>query len=122
MRRKVTSRTSIHFFQERLDFRFFAFGFFAFGAGIFAKRPLGRTERNSCSGRAQIFANAQNARRFWPVSEIPITEKLLLNAGGLQAMKPARELLKSGRVSEAKYEAPLLRQLRINFLWIWIAG
>jgi superfamily II DNA or RNA helicase len=43
------------------------------------------------------------------VSDIPITEKLLLNAGGWQAMKPARELLKSGRVSEAKYEPPLLR-------------
>jgi superfamily II DNA or RNA helicase len=42
------------------------------------------------------------------VSDIPITEKLLLNAGGWQAMKPARELLKSGRVSEAKYEPPLL--------------
>ena len=37
-----------------------------------------------------------------------MTEKLLLNAGGWQAMKPARELLKSGRVSEAKYEPPLL--------------
>jgi hypothetical protein len=42
------------------------------------------------------------------VSAIPITEKLLLNAGGWQAMKPARELLKSGRVSEPKYEPPLL--------------
>ena len=42
------------------------------------------------------------------MSDIPITEKLLLNAGGWQAMKPARELLKSGRVSEAKYEPPLL--------------
>jgi superfamily II DNA or RNA helicase len=42
------------------------------------------------------------------VSAILITEKLLLNAGGWQAMKPARELLKSGRVSEAKYEPPLL--------------
>jgi superfamily II DNA or RNA helicase len=42
------------------------------------------------------------------VSDIPITEKLLLNAGGWQAMKPARELLKSGRVSEPKYEPPLL--------------
>ena len=42
------------------------------------------------------------------MSAIPITEKLLLNAGGWQAMKPARELLKSGRVSEAKYEPPLL--------------
>jgi hypothetical protein len=30
------------------------------------------------------------------VSAIPITEKLLLNAGGWQAMKPARELLKVG--------------------------
>src|SRR6476661_2828678 len=57
---------------------------------------------------ARIFAKAQNARRCSPVSNIPITEKLLLNAGGWQAMKPARELLKSGRVSEAKYEAPLL--------------
>jgi hypothetical protein len=28
--------------------------------------------------------------------------------GGWQAMKPARELLKSGRVSEAKYQPPLL--------------
>ncbi|HEV8423187.1 MAG TPA: DEAD/DEAH box helicase, partial [Chthoniobacterales bacterium] len=42
------------------------------------------------------------------MSDIPITEKLLLNAGGWQAMKPARELLKSGRVSEAKYDPPLL--------------
>jgi hypothetical protein len=42
------------------------------------------------------------------VSAIPITEKLLLNAGGWQAMKPARELLKGGRVSQAKYEPPLL--------------
>ena len=42
------------------------------------------------------------------MSSIPITEKLLLNAGGWQAMKPARDLLKSGRVSEAKYEPPML--------------
>jgi hypothetical protein len=42
------------------------------------------------------------------VSAIPITEKLLLNVGGWQAMKPARELLKGGRISEAKYEPPLL--------------
>jgi superfamily II DNA or RNA helicase len=54
------------------------------------------------------FAKASNGRRCSPVSAIPITEKLLLNAGGWQAMKPARELLKSGRVSEAKYEPPLL--------------
>src|SRR6476620_1181384 len=54
------------------------------------------------------FANAQNARRCSPVSAIPITEKLLFSAGGWQAMKPARELLKSGRVTEAKYEPPLL--------------
>jgi superfamily II DNA or RNA helicase len=47
-------------------------------------------------------------RRCTFVSSIPITEKLLLNAGGWQAMKPARELFKSGRVSEAKYEPPLL--------------
>src|SRR5438067_11865080 len=54
------------------------------------------------------FTNAQDALRCTTVSDIPITEKLLLNAGGWQAMKPARELLKSGRVSETKYEPPLL--------------
>ncbi len=42
------------------------------------------------------------------MSAIAITEKLLLNAGGWQALKPARELLKASRVSEAKYEPPLL--------------
>jgi len=35
------------------------------------------------------------------VGVVPITEKLLLDAGGWQAMKPARDLLKGGRVSEA---------------------
>ena len=39
---------------------------------------------------------------------IPITEKLLSGAGGWQAMKTARELVKAGRVSAATYEAPLL--------------
>src|SRR3954467_8594947 len=58
--------------------------------------------------RAHFSQNRLNARRCSPVSDIPITEKLLLNAGGWQAMKPARELLKAGRVSEAKYEPPLL--------------
>src|SRR3954462_4102538 len=58
--------------------------------------------------RAHFSQNRLNARRCSPVSAIPITDKLLLNAGGWQAMKPARELLKSGRVSEAKYEPPLL--------------
>src|SRR3954464_14455670 len=58
--------------------------------------------------RAHFSQNRLNARRCSPVSAIPITEKLLLNAGGWQAMKPARELLKAGRVSEAKYEPPLL--------------
>jgi hypothetical protein len=38
----------------------------------------------------------------------PDYRELLFNAGGWQAMKPARELLKGGRVSEAKYEPPLL--------------
>src|SRR3954452_14430075 len=58
--------------------------------------------------RAHFSQNRLNARRCSPVSAVPITEKLLLNAGGWQAMKPARELLKAGRVSEAKYEPPLL--------------
>jgi len=39
---------------------------------------------------------------------IPITEKLLSGAGGWQAMKAARELWKSGCVSGANYEPPLL--------------
>src|SRR5437764_1570083 len=71
-------------------------------------RTHGGGSRPRAVSCARSFANTQNARRCSPVSDIPITEKLLLNAGGWQAMKPARELLKSGRVSEAKYEAPLL--------------
>lgn len=39
---------------------------------------------------------------------IALTEKLLLTAGGWQAMKAARELLKADRVSEAHYEPPRL--------------
>ncbi|MGI8956867.1 MAG: SNF2-related protein, partial [Chthoniobacterales bacterium] len=39
---------------------------------------------------------------------IAITEKLLSGAGGWQAMKAGRELLKAGRVSGACYEPPLL--------------
>jgi superfamily II DNA or RNA helicase len=39
---------------------------------------------------------------------IPLTEKLLINAGGWPAMKAARDIVKAGRVSEAQYEAPLL--------------
>ncbi|MGI8889263.1 MAG: SNF2-related protein [Chthoniobacterales bacterium] len=37
-----------------------------------------------------------------------LTEKLFSGAGGWQAMKAARELLKAGRVSCASYEPPLL--------------
>ncbi|MGH8093796.1 MAG: SNF2-related protein [Chthoniobacterales bacterium] len=39
---------------------------------------------------------------------IPITEKLLSGAGGWQAMRAARELVKAGRVSNTSYEPPLL--------------
>jgi superfamily II DNA or RNA helicase len=39
---------------------------------------------------------------------IGITEKLLSGAGGWEAMKAARELVKAGRVSGASYEPPLL--------------
>ncbi len=39
---------------------------------------------------------------------IAITEKLLSGAGGWQAMKAARELVKADRVSAATYEGPLL--------------
>ncbi len=42
------------------------------------------------------------------MNAVAITEKLLLKAGGWEAMKPAREVLKAGRVAEAKYEPPLL--------------
>ena len=38
----------------------------------------------------------------------PITEKLLSGAGGWEAMKAARELVKAGRVAGASYEPPLL--------------
>ncbi len=39
---------------------------------------------------------------------IALTEKLLSGAGGWQAMKAARELVKAGRVSGASYAPPLL--------------
>ena len=42
------------------------------------------------------------------MSAIPVTEKLLSTAAGWQAMKAARDLLKAGRVTEARYEPPLL--------------
>ena len=39
---------------------------------------------------------------------IPITQKLLVNAGGWPAMKGAQQLHQAGRVSEATYDPPLL--------------
>ncbi|MDQ2867810.1 MAG: SNF2 family helicase [Verrucomicrobiota bacterium] len=39
---------------------------------------------------------------------IPITEKLLINAGGWPAMKGARAIAQAGRVTEASYAPPLL--------------
>jgi superfamily II DNA or RNA helicase len=41
-------------------------------------------------------------------SAIAITEKLLSSAGGWEAMKVARELVKAGQVADASYEPPLL--------------
>jgi SNF2-related domain/Helicase conserved C-terminal domain/Bacterial SNF2 helicase associated len=40
---------------------------------------------------------------------IPLTERLLNDAGGWQAMKIARSLHSAGRVSEASYEPPILQ-------------
>ncbi|MEY2502333.1 MAG: hypothetical protein QOI07_2667 [Verrucomicrobiota bacterium] len=39
---------------------------------------------------------------------IPLTERLLINAGGWPAMKAARDIVKAGRVTEPRYEPPLL--------------
>ena len=39
---------------------------------------------------------------------IPLTEKLLINAAGWPAMKAARDIVKAQRVTEARYEPPLL--------------
>src|SRR3954471_19317411 len=41
-------------------------------------------------------------------TSIPLTEKLLINAGGWPAMKAARDIVKAERVTEARYEPPLL--------------
>ena len=41
-------------------------------------------------------------------SIIPLTERLLINAGGWPAMKAARDVVKAGRVTEMRYEPPLL--------------
>ncbi len=43
-----------------------------------------------------------------PSDAIPITRKLLVNAGGWPAMKAAEQMHAAGRVLEAGYEAPLL--------------
>ena len=50
-------------------------------------RTRGRSSPPRRVNCARIFGNAQNARRCSPVSDIPITEKLLLNAGGWQALR-----------------------------------
>lgn len=42
------------------------------------------------------------------MASIPLTERLLIDAGGWPAMKAARDVVKAGRVTEARYEAPLL--------------
>ncbi len=42
---------------------------------------------------------------------VALTEKLLLNAGGWEALTPARTLHQTGRVSEARYDPPLLTGL-----------
>src|SRR5437868_6619405 len=42
---------------------------------------------------------------------IPLTERLLNDAGGWQAMKAARGLHLAGRVTEAAYDPPTLRGL-----------
>ena len=52
-----------------------------------------------CSPRASFLVDS---------AVVPITEKLLSGAGGWQAMKVGRELVKAGRVSAATYEPPLL--------------
>ncbi|MEP6811125.1 MAG: hypothetical protein ABI992_12845, partial [Chthoniobacterales bacterium] len=50
----------------------------------------------------------ETGRSRVPSAAIPITQKLLVNAGGWPAMKRAQQLHQSGRVMEASYEAPLL--------------
>jgi superfamily II DNA or RNA helicase len=42
------------------------------------------------------------------MAAIPLTEKLLINAGGWPAMKAARDIVRAGRVSAPRYEPPLL--------------
>jgi len=48
---------------------------------------------------------------FRVLQTIPLTERLLNDAGGWQAMKAARGLQSAGRVTEAAYEPPVLRGL-----------
>ena len=52
-----------------------------------------------CSPRASFLVDS---------AVVPITEKLLSGAGGWQAMKVGRELVKADRVAAATYEPPLL--------------
>ena len=62
--------------------------------------------RNAAAGKRQEDCANRPARGLCAV--IAITEKLLSTAGGWQAMKVGRELLKAGRVVAANYEPPLL--------------
>src|SRR5678809_510759 len=60
-----------------------------------------------CASRARVPVRfTDSATRM-----IPLTERLLNDAGGWQAMKAARGLQAAGRVTEAGYEPPLLRGL-----------
>jgi hypothetical protein len=106
IRSKATSKIGIHFFHRPREAERFTRRFFAFDAGMFAKRPLRRTECNWLCMTRPDFRKRPECATLIARERYTVTEKLLLNASGWQTMKPAREVLKSDR--KAKYEAPLL--------------
>ncbi len=72
-----------------------------------ASRTKGKGKLNPRS-EVHCFVHSLQASFSVDSVTIPITEKFLSGAGGWQAMKAGRELLKAGRVSGASYEPPLL--------------
>jgi superfamily II DNA or RNA helicase len=59
-------------------------------------------------GQVDCFVPLPQASFGVQSGAVIITEKVLSSAGGWQAMKVARELVKAGRVAGASYEPPLL--------------
>ncbi|MBV9491777.1 MAG: SNF2 helicase associated domain-containing protein [Verrucomicrobia bacterium] len=67
------------------------------------------TEKSSPGCALNLSAIAASLPVFTLMAEIVITERLLMDAGGWQAMKHARALVQMGRVIAVQYRPPVLQ-------------